>query len=806
MCEQVPSTTIWGTTQVVFPTTTISTLTTLVPGEPLTFVITSIDANDGQASIGAVTTTPYETSIVTSRIGVMETMTSLVPQKTLYYPCPTTATFSSTASASASSEGSMSSDSPSTITMGQAGPTETMTTSSSGPAQQSTVRGGDLTGQSTGTLSKSSSSIFASSEPATSTPNGHPWSSIAPTPTSTEATHASSGATPASSSLSETSPHSESHKSATIAGGIIGAILGLILLVLLAIYGRRKSGGGLIRSSRRRSGKEGEDVAGDYWEARFRELEAETEGGGRAEKGDGFGGEVTGEGRAGEWDLSSSQKLHLTLNLESNTLPARPPSRLSTVSTFFSNALSPLPTRRSIRDSIGAGRTKVFGTAKGTGLNFSRPLRRIPLTPSQSGLMSMSASPSTIGSVDDTGSTQRESKASIGPRSPRRTSTGSKSNKRISPFILPSMREERERTVPAESDESPIVPRKGEETRVERNGMEWMRSFHPRADGEEQVNADWIFPDGVHPGPGTQSSTMFTGSVPSVSGGLRPPRRPPRARVVDAPLATLRRSPSSASDVSSRHDLHLQPGDGLTGVRGPDATSLRGDETTNESVRTRSRAGRKSSRSLYSPTLKPTTLSSPQMDATSSNRALTPSQTLNRGSNSMRRTLESKGIRVPELNLSREALTPSLWLDDDLLARFEGERGGGTTGLVSQFSTTTSENYLANATVEGDEAFAGLVDDEVKMNFPRNDQQDGPSPPSQHLREARAESINSAELIDRPPSTDGSICSSAEEVEMTEIRNVDRSAVTPQLPMMTLGSSRLSEWGIGDNMNPTGEQ
>ncbi|WWD20664.1 hypothetical protein CI109_105140 [Kwoniella shandongensis] len=719
MCELTPSATIWGTTQILFPTITTTTLTTLVPGSALTFTITSIDPSDPQkTSVGAITTTPYETSMVTSEVSVMGTSTKIVPQNTLYYPCPTSTSTDVTTSASSTIDDAINSSEsqaiPGGTTTSQDGQPSSTRASAGHPSQSTrslTATGTTSAGQS------SSPSVADKQEQSSNHATTFTLGSTATSSSLFSPLQTTSGNT----SLSqEGSTPSHSHKSAAIAGGVVGGLIGLVLLFVIFFFLRRRNA----RQARQKNDSHGDETDGDFWERRFRELEAEGEGviggsGGRDEKG------------GDDWDLSSSRKLHLTLNLESKnlSLSPRPPSRLSTISSFFTkfnnNQSSPFLHRQSLTQP--ERRSMFLGLSVGNMKNFSRPL----------GSHSPAGGESILPSKSSTSSRSRRSRnSSTTSKSPKRTSTGSALTKRVSAFILPSTREvamddEDVPSPPLPQDGFQLAPRIRRSDEADemdgRRGMEWMRSIRV----SEGDNRDWTQQGWNNT---IASPTERTNEDSLGRGGPRPP--PPR------PLTVLSQPPEEAMDNQHLATLRREP-------------SQSRSDSSNKVV-----GSSKQARQL-SPLSTDSTLDTSRQFGGGLLSPIMPSPT-----SSMKKNLESRGKQVPQLSLSRQATTPSLWLDAELFARFDGQSDMAVYGGV----VDESARAMSLADEKTSQRARGASDD---LNS--NESHD-------HLERSQRSSAGS------------SIGVSTEEVSDAKIGIAERSAVTPQLPVIQLGSSRLSQW------------
>ncbi|WVQ85905.1 hypothetical protein IAT38_008073 [Cryptococcus sp. DSM 104549] len=773
MCESIPSVILWGTTQVTSTSSYITTITSVITGDPVATVSSSIDPGncaDGdvvgctppQTKPVVVTVTPTSTSTYTSQVETKVVATSLVPQKTLYYPCTATAETSEAEQAQASSTSGQASVAAATHTTA-AGEGE-LTGQFSGVATQtpaSTTRvSSKLIGVDSITATDSDGSLMtllSTTEIASVLP-----SELAPV-SSVASSSSVSGVSGASHDSNSTSTGSNT---AAIAGGIVGGLVGLVLLAFLVMCVRKR------RRGRERGEYRGEDgVDDDYWERRFRELEAE-ETGSPGEKDD-------------DWDLKSSRKLHLTLDLASKQLPSRPASRLSVISSFFTSFAAPQPTLISEK---GSG-----------GLNFSRPLRRPPL-PSETDAASVRSHPK---SPRSTKSSRKDKRLST------RSGVSGKSVKRLSAFILPSMREA------DEPFDLPPVERQSPEMKAaeERMAMEWIR----QSQGDEVDEYA-----GLSRGrEGNLSLRVFerdpssSRSGESSAVGLLPPRRPLAAHTADPsppPIPAHRLSSTFSQISSSGYFTNAAFGDSRP------SSSLQDVQRTPVSAAYQPLRG--GGRTLFP-------ASSPPAGPRAAAREFAP-RVLDQGllspplpgmAGSMGQTRQSQGKHVPQLQLSREAITPSLWVDDDMLARFEDAVEGRETekgvtglsvnvdggmeveeGLVSAFSAPTTDT---NRTPTEEDPYDGIqeeapnkLDKGKGKALPPPSPSNASPPPTQPGGAGRPRSPVSATSLNPPWSAGSSVASSVDDAPMALISRAERSAVTPQLPVLTLRSSVVSSWGM----------
>ncbi|WVO17381.1 hypothetical protein L204_105073 [Cryptococcus depauperatus] len=730
-CEQIPSVTLYGTTQITTTSSFITTLTSIIPGNPVISTSTSVEPGkcDGNANCPSqtkstvVTVTPSETSTYTSATQTNVVVTSVVPQKTLYYPCsPVQHEAGQAAQINTSQESSSS----------------TATDDTASSQSSSSMTDGGLKGQPSKIASQSTTQATSGNSqslpvsPFPSMPTGA--GSLSPSGSSrgsTTSDHSGAASSTTSSDASHKGTSSSSNNSAALAGGIVGGILGIILLVCLIICLRRKA----TRKNQRR--QEGGGLDQDYWERHFRALEAE--GDNDMEKDD--------------WDLKSSRKLHLTLDLASKNTDLdlqRPPSMLSTISSFVTSLGGAVPTRISEK----------------SGLNFSRPLKRPPL-PSETDTTSVRSYPKSPKSVKTNGS----KRISV-------VSRRSGKSQRMSASVLPSMMEEDEGS---EGNEN-----RRQQGMDEPKIVEWIR--HSQTDSVEESNGF------QNTGRNKRSSAQMDrlSGLSYQSGktlviGPPPPKRPPTAYTFEktSSIASTYSSHSTFGSYSN-HSAAISPYESLVSTgnapypfplgRMPIYTPLSYGVTRSHSN---------------------TKFSSPYL----------ADDYFDEGNR------QSFRKAVPPLHLSQAATTPSLWVDDDLLARFEdaesneGNGAHGHGGLASVFSapTTTTDDGSSspktpyNETAEDNDVPSGSSMDKGK---PRGLPVTAPSSDT---------SVSPKQNISRTsPWSTSSAASSMEDTTQARIGTAERSAVTPQLPILALGSSVIGSWGIGlieegEKMNTTGK-
>ncbi|WVQ95601.1 hypothetical protein IAU59_002698 [Kwoniella sp. CBS 9459] len=808
-CEQIPSVTLYGTTQLT------STITTHA-------LVTSIIRLDPTVSAGE-TITPSTASILSSQVITRTVITSLVPQQTLYSPCP--------------------GDVDSTVT-GVVGARPTRN-GAHAPANGEETEDPQATGQFTGVI-PSYQSIRSSATALT-------LSSYETTArTSSSLTNAASSShTAASSAVTSSIPINETSNSngassgssstasgdvGPIVGGVLGGVIGLVvLIVLIACIKKRR------RDRRDRDvGEEyygdGEGENSDYWERRFRQLEAEGERG--EKRGSGETGSVYGgvQGIEGPEEMARHKKLHLTLNLASKDLPSRPASRLSAISSFFATRFNP----SAMVTQSPSQRSTVLPKSS---MESSRPFRPPPALRSNSN--------DDLRSVRS-GSFSRKSGLSLTGQS-RQGSAGNGSKSpgvnKLSLFFLPSMREEPQ-MVPLQDPPSAAASRPGSSLSLsigppppaptlapavnqprpsvergqfsptdseveERRNMEWIRHSTTTAKSRESEKYAGMRRDQLNSlssahGAGSENRGFLTASaLRRISGprapselGQTPPKfgalgggggvgvgaghsktnHPPsitssvlpnltqQSRAMQSELTPadsisvcdtdmeLENAPSESTFTMSTYSTHPSFGQSrpqskrdsyktmtmyksergsrppsapasAAGSRPPSRLGPAGALDPRRATAGDPRPLSSARRSLYPPRRTPSGRiislhSQPRSEhsASGSNPASPPPiptrimsgtpipptqpQQGARASRSMREVRMSKGKHVPELRLSRRAITPSLWIDEEALARFADAPSGKST--LSKIPSERAVDSPARKTFNVDALKVGL--------------------------------------------------------------------------------------------------
>lgn len=332
-----------------------------------------------------------------------------------------------------------------------------------------------------------------------------------------------------------------------------------------------------------------------------------------------------------------------------DVIPSRPFSRLSTVSSFFSSPFGGrIPSRISNKP----------------GLNFSRPIRR-PTSPQADALSIRSYPKSRWSSIS-----LKSTKAGRHSVSSRKSG---KSSQRYSTAVLPSLKEENENT---EGSDAIAVSREVEQQLM----TEWIR--HSLVDNDErQQNKRKAFSLKRSSWQGSMGGTASYQHGETVTIGPPPPRRSlapiPYDKFISSPRSTLFPTQSSFGRYDGPYPL---------------VASSYERSTDLSPILCLNPAGKSFGSTLpRSDTFKPDVVVSSGDEA----------------QQSISQTRRSVGKFVPQLYLSREAISPSLWIADKLLNQFEGSERSGETevvtekALISSFSAETIGESLAPETFSG---------------------------------------------------------------------------------------------------------
>lgn len=441
-----------------------------------------------------------------------------------------------------------------------------------------------------------------------------------------------------------------------------------------------------------------------------------------------------------DWDMQSSRKLHLTLDLASkdmDIIPSRPLSRLSTVSSFFSS-------------SFGGGIPSRISNK--TGLNFSRPIKRTDAL----SIRSYPKSPRSNNSMKST---------KTGRRSVSSRKSG-KSSPRFSTSVLPSMKEDDENT--EKSDES--IASRGPEEQLT---VEWFR--HSQVDDEEREQgrrSEFSFQRSSWQHSMDWSTLHERGEILAI--GPPPPRRSLASVSYDNFVSSPRSTLCPTQPSFDRYDGPYPPVGSFY---------------------------KRSSDLLRTPCLTPaarsseSTLHLPGFDTPKYDGGISSDTKPKRSS--MCQTRRSAGKFVPQLYLSREAITPRLWIYDGLINQTEDSKKSGERekvtekALISSFSVETIDEHQAT-----DISSDGCGGSHLEQAMTKERQSD----PRSSGTYCRRSSLSVVPLSPAPPSLSlSSVTSSLMEdvAPETKIGLAERSAVTPQLPVLTLRSSVGGTWDLG---------
>lgn len=327
-----------------------------------------------------------------------------------------------------------------------------------------------------------------------------------------------------------------------------------------------------------------------------------------------------------------------------DVIPSRPFSRLSTVSSFFSSPFGGgIPSRISNK----------------TGLNFSHPIRR-PTSPQADALSIRSYPKSRWSSIS-----LKSTKAGRHSMSSRKSD---KSSQRYSTAVLPSMKEENENA--EESDA--ITASRGAERQLM---MEWIRqSLVDNDECQQGRRKAFSFERSLWQGSMGGATSYQHGETVTI--GPPPPRRSlapiPYDNFISSPRSTLFPTQSSFG----RYDGPYPPL-ASSYERSTDLSPIPCLNPTGKS---------------FGSTLPSSGTFKPDVVVSSGTAEL---------KQSISQTRRSVGKFVPQLYLSREAISPSLWIDEKLLNQFEGSERSGETevvtekALISSFSAETIDESQA---------------------------------------------------------------------------------------------------------------
>lgn len=724
MCSLTPSVTLYGTTQVpTVRTITHSSLATVL-GEPVISLLTiqttecdNFGLNCGpQFKTSLVTVTPSVTTTVFSVETKTILATNVIPQQTLYYPCtfaPTSETKKHGGEAAKETEGNVDGASTFDGVFSQTpAPTSSTTTTSSATttsvSSSPSAMISSLSSSGTGTLPASSGlgqSFYAPSSSAT----GSGSSSFA---------SAQTGIADSSHNSTSKSSHGPA-----IAGGIAGGVVALLLLCIIATYCRR---------TRARRDDQVSSSTDNYWERRFRALEAEADG------------TILESKEVGSPDSESppeqptgglGKKLRLTLDLQSKGMSNRPASTLSMISAFFAK---PQPAPFQARSSRGP-------------LNFSRPgfgnRRRASKVSGVSG-----------------GKSAKSKRGSMAP-----------SGKSVATWL----------NFGGSQRGSPEVKTRdfgkdGEEDgEGERKAMEWIRpgdeTHEDRRKRGRNVPLERVLnaaDNGGYPTPRRWSgqharaqspvvaSTAYSQTATRGASPATPSLLPTHNPTAEAPPLGRQLTPPKAV-----HKPNIKTKISQSSLA-PSTSSLCTIVSSEPSIS----ASRPATRQMIAPPIP-----SIDMDTVPPSAWTNIKPTLR----SYSTTRETKGKTIPSLHLSREAITPSLWIDEDLYDQFQRSEGNM---LYRQPSEHLQQSHFSpDSSIPTESAVMSIADDPY-----------GGIAPTEADDSRTTSGLNSASTL----ATAGGSIDEAPTAWVSRAERGERSAVTPQLPIMTLGDdSRLGiDW------------
>jgi hypothetical protein len=338
-CSLIPSVTLYGTTQITTTGYIWSTHTATITGSPYI----TLDGSD------LVTITPTSESLSSTQVPGQTVVTSVVPQQTLYYPCSqdtSQATSSAAVVDHAAQQAAPSSNDGGSMTAAafsasavsaqvSAGATASAQTSSGAAAAAQPVSGGSsaavaavgasVTGSSSGV-----SQAVASAGISTSLSNGASGavtpqlvnpsqsSSSGITVAAVSSSHPSAASGKGTDAASSGGTTSQSHSGA-IAGGVVGGVLALVMLCVGLGWVRRRMDRDKDEDWEART----LDSREDYWERRFRQLDAEVGGEGMESDGEEAGG-AGATGATGATDPTptplESKKIRVSRGVHGQTL------------------------------------------------------------------------------------------------------------------------------------------------------------------------------------------------------------------------------------------------------------------------------------------------------------------------------------------------------------------------------------------------------------------------------------------------------------------------------------------------------
>lgn len=268
-CEQRPSVTLWGTTQITTLTTVLSTRTN-PNAHRITSSVTSTTC-DGEGNCGPVarpTVIVDEADLSFETVTTQTVVTNVIPVQTRYYPCPSETTSPPQPQSTGTSAPAMTSTSEPAEGSLTISTVPAPDTTSSGPSTSSPASQSSSASPTSLTLSPSSDDQAAlSSSTSDEPPASVAWPTVAEETSSPPGAESITTTGQTGNDGSALGGESSSKSSALGANEIVGIVLGCVtLLVFLGLM--------IVKyRSRRKDRKGGGGHQETYWERRFQELE-----------------------------------------------------------------------------------------------------------------------------------------------------------------------------------------------------------------------------------------------------------------------------------------------------------------------------------------------------------------------------------------------------------------------------------------------------------------------------------------------------------------------------------------------------
>ncbi|ORX41062.1 hypothetical protein BD324DRAFT_36158 [Kockovaella imperatae] len=831
MCELVPSVTLYGTTQIQTVVSLTSTSTFDVTMEPQVHLTTNLNGvpcppgqQDCQFSQTAlVTDTPvYQTTkvITTSSTSLI---TQVIPQKTLYYPCSSTGAGDGGENAA---QVETSADDHPPQTFSEAVSSFATPASSAVPTTTNDVTASvidSLQSVSTKPAVGHSSSQKIVSPSASSTILANPTSESLIVASATRSNLFSSitSSFPSGGTAVQNNQDTSGSSGANvpIIAGIVGGIGVLVLLISFCLWCRRRTRLPVSRDSER----DASSISTDFWERRFRQIEAEGDGE-DVQHGAGMDEKVVAEG--GGVERVGSKKIRLTLDLGSKDLPSRPVSTLSAISSFFrSHKGTALPSRASPTDTnarpLNFSRPR-FGQKRGCSSSTPRPLSS-----------STSRSRSSHRTQESVKSLSRWLGNSSGfPFASRIPSSSSSlsSPPRVHQELVGS-RDLVEGSTSQRSEEDPEYLDRSydpNDPTSARNPFNERQYAPPRMTTDEEP----VYPlqpnDGtndasdfhIHPGIGINWRRLTPGAAPSLSSKYTtsdmsrstmtsesfslPMMSIPQRSTVDTmstglvPISGCQTPPPAPAPPPSAYTWGAQQS----------ASKWKSPSTCRSSYNTGSEVSISASRPVTREYVGiPTAHRDPSI-------SFNPSRDTAVDDSQSDHVVSSSVIRrpppppPPPLQFSREAITPSLWVDEDAYDRFRECQGRDITSLHLSDDSLSIDPAIDRGHDHDRDHGSDDRGETRQVRFRTSKETFGhisqsSSSSSEHRHDSTSpRSIASSYRSQTTTATEtsgASITSSKEASDSSGPNRLKRSAVTPQLPPLNLGGSTGMRLGtVGD--------